>query len=264
MGSKTNNTLLWQISGDSLPGTSYLFGTMHVKDQKAFANIDEVYACIRSCNCYASEFDLDEMTGPDQMHLFFLPNGQTLDQLIRPKVYQKLERIFRKALGIELSQFRHQKPLIVSNIINELILSSDMPHSLDEHLWKFAKSKDRNTLGIETLAEQTSILQKIPLSEQVRGLIAMGRNFSKHRKSMLQMTEVYQRADLRQLHKAGARSAQGFKKLLLFDRNELMANRIAVLIQKDTLFCSIGAGHLGGKKGVLRLLKLKGFRVRPV
>jgi uncharacterized protein YbaP (TraB family) len=43
-----------------------------------------------------------------------------------------------------------------------------------------------------------------------------------------------------------------------------MANRIAEFTNQHTIFAAIGAGHLGGKKGVLRLLKKKGFTVKPI
>ncbi|MGB0863917.1 MAG: TraB/GumN family protein [Saprospiraceae bacterium] len=36
------------------------------------------------------------------------------------------------------------------------------------------------------------------------------------------------------------------------------------MVQEQTLFCAIGAGHLSGKKGVLKLLKDKGYKVKPV
>jgi uncharacterized protein YbaP (TraB family) len=43
-----------------------------------------------------------------------------------------------------------------------------------------------------------------------------------------------------------------------------MADKIAEIISKKSLFAAIGAGHLGGKKGVLYLLKKKGFLLKPI
>ena len=43
-----------------------------------------------------------------------------------------------------------------------------------------------------------------------------------------------------------------------------MADKIAEIISEKSLFAAIGAGHLGGKKGVLYLLKKKGFELRAV
>ena len=43
-----------------------------------------------------------------------------------------------------------------------------------------------------------------------------------------------------------------------------MTKRFAKIARSQTLFCAVGAGHLAGQKGMLRLLKKKGFNVRPV
>jgi uncharacterized protein YbaP (TraB family) len=43
-----------------------------------------------------------------------------------------------------------------------------------------------------------------------------------------------------------------------------MAERIIKLSADQSLFTAIGAGHLAGKKGVLRLLKKAGLKVVPI
>ena len=43
-----------------------------------------------------------------------------------------------------------------------------------------------------------------------------------------------------------------------------MAEKIASLANSGSVFCSIGAGHLSGQKGVLRLLRNKGYVLKPI
>ena len=78
------------------------------------------------------------------------------------------------------------------------------------------------------------------------------------------MAALYEQADIQKLYKVARRSTKGSRRLLLFDRNVIMARRIADLSQEMTLCAAIGAGHLAGKKGVLQLLKSAGFAVKPV
>ena len=266
MGRKKNkkNALLWKIEGKTLPGYSYLFGTMHVKDQRAFTLMNDVYPKIDACESFATEFNLEEMDLNFDLELTGLENGQSLQDLIRPKNYHKIRKIFRKATGLDIIHFDQTQPLIVANVINERILSKDMPVSLDMHLWNYAKVQEKITLGIETFQEQINILKKIPLDYQIKMLLAMGKNFKSHRKSIIKMTRQYEKADIRQLYKSGLKSAGGLKHLLIYDRNILMAERIGRYIEEQTMFCAIGAGHLAGKYGVLRLLKKQGFKVKPV
>ena len=51
---------------------------------------------------------------------------------------------------------------------------------------------------------------------------------------------------------------------MLYQRNVVMTDRFFKIIQEKSIFCAIGAGHLGGKQGVLRLLKQRGLTVKEV
>jgi uncharacterized protein YbaP (TraB family) len=53
-------------------------------------------------------------------------------------------------------------------------------------------------------------------------------------------------------------------KSLLFDRNENWVKQIPQVSKEKKVFYAVGAGHLGGEKGVIQLLKLAGFKVTPV
>jgi hypothetical protein len=55
-----------------------------------------------------------------------------------------------------------------------------------------------------------------------------------------------------------------FQKALITDRNKRMANRIADFAGKQPVFIAVGALHLPGEKGVIELLRKKGFLVEAV
>jgi uncharacterized protein YbaP (TraB family) len=55
-----------------------------------------------------------------------------------------------------------------------------------------------------------------------------------------------------------------FEKVLINNRNVTMAKHFEIIANEHTLFCAVGAGHLGGKKGVIALLRKKGYTVEPV
>lgn len=258
------NTLLWRISGEDLPGVSYIFGTMHVKDARVFQRLEQVYAAMEQCDAFAAEFDLQDAGDGIDPRLFTLPKGLSLEELLPAKKYHKLRRILQKTLQINIDLLKFNRPLLLSNLIEERLLVSNMPYSLDEHLWQYAQRIGKQQFGIETLHEQLKILQQISLAHQIQGLISTMRNFSRYRRHLLKMAQWYEQGDIYKLYQGTRRGTHGLRKLLLYDRNVLMANRIARLIQEQTTFCAIGAAHLAGQKGVLRLLKLKGFRLEPL
>lgn len=263
MPTKAKQSLLWKIEGDALPNASYIFGTMHVKDQRAFQRLDKVYDAISACNIFAAEFDLDSSVGIDP-HLFNLPSGLTLNQIMPIKKYEKLRKTLQRHLKIDIHPLRHNQPLLVSNLIEAQLLTTDMPHSLDEHLWQYARSLTKEMSGIETLQEQISVLQKISSEQQLQNLLATVRNFPRYRQHLLQMANWYAQGELLKLYRSTKKNTRAMRSILLYDRNKLMAARITTMTTQQTAFCAIGAAHLAGEKGVLRLLKQRGFRLNPM
>lgn len=259
-----NKTLLWQINQPDQSQYSYVFGTMHVRDNAAFQNLDFVSTKIKECEAFATEYHLDE----GQTHLpddfVYLPNSKSLTDYIPPKKYEKLQKSILKSFQIDLDLFKRLQPLFINNLIGERLLSKDKEQALDSYLWDFAKSENKTLLGIETWQEQLATLEKLTLEYQTKGLIDIGKSTKKYRRALNKSVQDYVNGDFQRLYQAAKKGAGDKRKALLYNRNIIMTDRIADFMQEHTIFAAIGAGHLGGGKGVLRLLKEKGLVVKPV
>ena len=263
---KNKKSLVWQIIPPSVyeaKKASYILGTMHVRDARAFQFEHLFYVAIQKCEAFATEFNLDNMQNQTDFTLS-LPDGLQLSDVIKPKTFERISHVVEQKMGMSLLHFNALKPIIITNMLTESVLSSDRLMSLDETLWRFASENGKILRGIETFEEQVEILNKMSLDEQIKGLKDLASNFSKFRKQLLAMTKLYEHADIQKLYKAAKKTAKGSRRLLLYDRNEIMAQRIAEMSSEMTLCAAIGAGHLAGQKGVLRLLKNKGFQVKPI
>lgn len=259
---KNKNSLVWQIT-EGGKNTSFILGTMHVRDARAFQFEHLFYEKILKCEAFATEFNLDDIQNQTDFTLS-LPDGLQLHNVIEPKAFAKISRVVEQKMGLPLVHFNSLKPIIVTNMLTESVLSSDRLMSLDETLWRFASENGRILRGIETFEEQVEILNKMGLDEQIKGLKDLVSDFSKFRKQLLNMTRLYEQADIQKLYKVAKKTAKGNRRLLLYDRNHIMAQRIADMTKEMTLCAAIGAGHLAGKNGVLNLLKKNGFEVAPV
>ena len=51
---------------------------------------------------------------------------------------------------------------------------------------------------------------------------------------------------------------------LLTKRNKRWIPQIEKLAKEKSVFVAVGAAHLGGKNGVIKLLKAAGYKVKPV
>ena len=258
------NSLIWKISAPCLQQPSYLFGTMHVQDKKAFKYIEQIKVLILQCEAFATEINLaDENSVVIPPSLLRIPNEQSIESLIGDKKYQKLKRIILKAFGLDLDHYQNTIPILTANEIANSILSKDHHLSLDAFLSEYATTVKRKMLGIETFVEHLEVLQKIPLDYQMKSLLQIGKNVEKYRKHILKWAQLYEDGRLQQLYLSSKKSLGKMKRVLLYDRNLIMADRITEILKEQTLFCAVGAAHLPGEKGVLRLLKKNGMIVSP-
>lgn len=256
--------MLWAIEGDELPGISYLFGTMHVRDSRVLESFEKIFEKIRTCDGFAAEFHLDAASDSsfDPPHIQ-LSEFQPLTKLIPGKKYQRLRKIFLKATSLDLDLIQNSPPFVIVSQLAGQMLPSDMPVSLDEYLWNLAKKESKSLFGIETIQEQIEVLKKISMNEQVNMLLEAGQNIKSYRRHLLHLSALYQTGNFSLLYQSVQKNTKGLRKLLLYRRNQIMADRIFDLAQKQTVFFAIGAAHLGGGKGVIRLLKQHGLSVSP-
>jgi hypothetical protein len=257
-------SLLWQLDHPALARPSFLFGTMHVRDEQAFQFLHIVYHHLDHCDALATEYNVNEQASADLANVMFLPNNQQLADFFPFHQYQKLKGIVWKAFRINIDRYGRFQPLMLINIISEKLLQKDRPQALDLHLWQYAGQTGKLQVGIETLDEQLRILQAIPLDQQLQQLRNLGRKVTSFRKATLKNAAVYQYNDPQRIYQLVRRSSHGLRKLLLFRRNRIMAERIEKIVREQPTLCAVGAGHLSGKEGLIRLLKQRGFTLRPI
>lgn len=237
---------------------------MHIQPKGNPDWINPYVEVLTQCEGFATEFDLEDADPALIALQAKLPNNQTLADFISLKKLAKLERIFLKVAGLPLGRLLHTKPLFITNLLTEKILTEDNSVAMDSELYRLAKEMGKDCSGIETFEEQLAVLSKIPLDYQIKSLLKIGKNISQFRKGLKRMYTVYESGDIQKIHKMAKKGIGGLRKLMLYQRNTVMADRILKKIQEKSIFCAIGAGHLGGKQGVLRLLKQEGLTVKAV
>jgi len=257
-------SLLWRITPPNGGPDSYLFGTMHVRDLRAFEWLPLAQACIAQCEAFATEFNFEEIDPVALQAALQLPEGQTLDVLLTPGAWNNLDRYARKKLGAEAADFRHQHPMSVSTALSTAFLSEEASQSLDETLWTFARSQGKTTTGVETFADQLHTLRAISLEQHIKSLTWLLKNFNRQKRRIKKMLQWYAAGDLQPLYKAAKKDAKGMRKILIYRRNKHMAKRFEEICTSQSLFCAVGAGHLAGDKGMLRLLKARGFQIKAM
>lgn len=87
--STTESTMLWRISGKGIK-TSYLYGTMHVRDARAFDFADSVLVAFGKCESFATEVH------PDSLSKMMFAN---FEKSISKRMYLDTDEFFQNAIG---------------------------------------------------------------------------------------------------------------------------------------------------------------------
>ena len=258
------SSLLWSITLPDLPVPSYVFGTMHVRDARAYGRIDAVYAALDRCRIFATEFDLNTIEADHDPTALYLDDDKTLKDYLSPRRYLRLRTILYRTFNFDLNRHLRLRPMIISNLLGERVLAEQFEESLDAHLWSRATARGLELTGLESYASQQALLKQLPVAMQLKSLLSIGRHPARFRRQTQRLADLYAAGRLDTLYQTTRRGAGGMRAALIFQRNRRMAARIDELARRAPLFAAVGAAHLPGGKGVLRLLKQRGWRVRPV
>ncbi len=262
--SKKKESLLWEFRRENESRTHYILGTMHVQSEEAYTPVATAKHYMELCHMYIGEMDLND---PDMSKIgdyFINEDEQLLVDFIGEKKYDKYAEVINKAFSIDLDTISHYKPMVISNMISESVLTKHYDVALDHFLWSYAQAIGMEMKGLESAQDQFDIMKSIPIDIQLKSLKSCVKNVSRFRKKVLQLSELYAEGKLTELYKTSKKSMGELRKLMIYDRNQKMTKRLIDYTHECATFTAVGAAHLAGNKGMLKALKEAGFRLKPI
>lgn len=263
-----SGAILWEISGNNLKQKSYLFGTIHIQDERVFQFSDEILAAFDSCDAFAMEVILDEVDAETTQKAILLEEG-TIKDIISEEDYKLLDAYFKEKAGTSVALYVKLKPFFLYSQLSQLNMKMDMEMALDMHLLQKARAEGKATYSIEKFEEQVAAIDKISLEDQAEMLmeeVKKEENEDDGENDTEKLIQAYLDADLDKMIEllADTTLPAEFNQAFVIDRNKVMCKRIIKLIKKQSCFCAVGAAHLGGKDGLIELLREKGYTVKAI
>jgi uncharacterized protein YbaP (TraB family) len=262
--------LLWKIedrNADTPP--SYLFGTMHLIEREHFYFPEKLKNHLISCQ----QLIMEIAGAPDQkdvMKYLQLNEGSFFDVF----THEQEDSILnwgKNELGLSPSQFRglisKMKPFYVVQMATQLLFSGNM-ESYEMTLEKLAIDNHIELKGLESIDEQTRLLDGLSISAQTEMVMEVIRNPHQNYAEMKNLEQSYlrQQIDSLYLHVVNSEGtiSSSFNTRFIDDRNTKWVPIIEQSIQEKPSFIAVGAGHLGGPNGLIRLLQRRGYQLTPV
>ena len=258
---------LWQAERPGQP-TSYLFGTTHVTDPRVFDLPEAVERVFASAETAVFETDYRRRSSRKELNRFlYLPEGQSLKEVIGYDTHRDLLQVAPRF------RFSNFQPWVAWMIVSgrEIPVGRQVDPErpvFDDWLLLRARKAGKEIAALETDVEQWRTFGGIPMQDQVSMLRSAIDTYYGAR-TRVDRVGIYLQGDLAMLHALTQRSlsnldpviAQRYIQRLLGDRNRRMVERTLPLIEKTSTFIAVGALHLPGEDGMLRLLERRGYRL---
>ena len=275
--------LLYRISGNGLESPSYIVGTYHLAPASFADSIPGMSEAIENTQQVCGELDMMDAFKPENaarlMQSQMLPEGVTLSSLLTPEERTRLNALLLEVLGTNLddeayaAQVEHVNPVTLSTTLSlaeyiKKTQSFNPMELLDNYFQTLALQNGKSVKGFETVDFQMSVLYGSELPKQVEDLMCLVDHFEEASELVDRITSAYFSQNFQQLEAILEEEMEGpcaaspeEEANLLDNRNhnwiKIMPDMMA---EKPTLF-AVGAGHLCGEQGVLKLLQGLGYTV---
>lgn len=292
--------MLWEISGNGLSHKSYLFGTMHgdghnykleeiftafpqlreilgnvsciyLEQSKDFNDSAVVADCVASASVFVKADEANEYNA--------LPLGENYRGLFDSREkFRLVDNFFSEKL--RRSSYTQFKPAYwVERLRLNRMKGSAKAVSVDDCLYHYALQKNIKVSGLETYEESARALVEATrdsaeylksLKDQAADLYEVIAQMEK----IVQMEkvaastssyEMYLSGDLEKLYTKNQSFIPNevYEQKMGAERNNRWLRKIEDILKDRTCLIAVGAMHLPGDKGLIALLRAKGYNVQP-
>ena len=263
--------LMWKAS--SPHSTIYLLGSIHLASPDMYPLPRHIEEAFRRSSVLVVEVDLNKIDQsklqPLLMSKGMYPFNDSLWNHVSPETKTLVTR-FCSENGLPSEAFARVKPWLAIVMASTLPMqTSGMTAELgiDKHFLNLA----RNTMRVEQLetAEmQLRLMADIPESKQEQYLAATLNSAALSQQLIMEFKSAWMSGDAQKLDSliSGAwDGAAGLQEKMFASRNPHMADAAEQCLKnKQRCFIVVGAGHLVGDQGVVRLLQDRGFKVEQM
>lgn len=266
----SQNSILWEITGNGLTTSSYIMGTLKFIGEKEFYLPKEAVVKLKMCKTFAIEDQVDHKAQIELNKAVHFPSGTSLTTELSPADYKKVTDFFVVEFKIPKTrfdkEFAHLIPLALSINMTRMSLGENVKY-YDIELLTLAKKSKLETYSLEPIEREAQAIRAFPMKDQEVALLHSVANFEKQKSEYKKLEIAYLLGNLEKVFEYSLHPTENnpvFIAEFYTKRNLEWLPKINKMINAKPSFIAVGVSHLEGEKGLLNLLKEKGYTLTPL
>lgn len=267
----SGKAFLWEVK--SAGNVIHLFGTIHVGRRDFYPLPDAVEAALKDAAVLVVEADISDQSGlADLPPLMMYMPPNSIEKHIPPELFERLNAQATR-LKLPSQAVRSMRPFMVAGLLAVSEYSRigyDASQGVDAYLIRTAKADMKPVLELESVKGQVQLLAGMPEPLQVAFLdntvASLERGGSADQ--VIGVINAWQSGDATLMQEVADNANKGMRDmtqlddLLIHGRNAEMLKKIEGYLKgTERHFVAVGSLHLTGPRGLVALLKAKGYEV---
>ena len=271
----TQAQLLWKVTGNGLKHPSYLFGTHHLISIQFLDSVPGLFKAFNNCDVIVGEMVINNIDATAKIQqAAIMPNHVKINDLLNDDEYKLVDNELKSVLKFGLKDVSIMNPSLIltmyeMEIYKKLTGFKDESQS-DSYFQLVASEKGKKIIGLETVDQQIAILfNNNNLERQADILVETVQKKDSILNEMIQLNKLYKVGKIEELIELSKGKGnitdmtdEEYAKLV-DNRNADWMTKLPGLFKESSCFVAVGAMHLGGKKGLIKLLETEGYKVTP-
>jgi uncharacterized protein len=267
--------LLWKVS--DADNSLYLLGSFHMLKDNDYPLAKSTDAAFEDAEQLYFEISSDEMNNPalgqKMAKAAVRTDGKTLQSSVSEKTWKQFEA-YTAERKLPAANFQNFEPWFVSlmmSVIEMQKIGLNPALGLDKHFMDRAVKANKPAKGLETGDSQIAMLDNMTPTEQEQQLQDMLDESANLKKELEELHETWRKGDDKTLfNKMALDMKKQYPELYQSinpTRNKAWMPKLEALLKdndKDDIMVIVGALHLIGEDGVVKMLSDKGYKVERI
>lgn len=255
---------LWKVEGET---PSFLYGTLHSSSPLVRDIPPAVLEALDGAASFHPELELSPENLGRMAAAMFSSGPGSLEEELPPELWR---RLLRRAESLGLPEVLLRRvPLQLAPLLLASPPGEEFDRIVDVQLYIRARESGIRIQELESVDEQMEVFRSMPREVALTLLQEALLEVEEGYPNLQKILHLYHEGDLEELFRFlrdewGRHDLPILEERLLVRRNHLMVDRLAPFLKKGGAFAAIGAGHMPGDKGIVELLRRRGFTVEEV